>query len=98
MHLMVWLKDIYLGGDIDRDMTFTYTTHHYYFSLRLHWGLESLLLGHQVQSFLQLWIIFYLRLVLVLSSNMLKGWTLSCEIYSPYLPIHIIRSRVWCLT
>ena len=97
MTLMVWLKDIYQGGDIEGDVPFTHTTLHYNFSLLLHWVLKYLLRGHQVQSILQIWLLFLIRLDLVLSSNMLKGWTFSWEIYSPYPHIHIIGSRFWCL-
>ena len=75
MHLMVWLKDIYLGGDIEGDVSFTHLTLHYYFSSLLFWCLKYLLLGYQVHSTLQLCILSSLRLGLVLSSNMLKGWT-----------------------
>ena len=51
-----------------------------WFLLLLHWGLKYILRGHQVQSMLQLWLLFYLILGLVLSSNTLKGLTLSWEI------------------
>ena len=94
---MVCLKDIYQGGDIKVDVPFTHPTLYYGFLLLLHWGLKSLLCGHQVQIMLQIWLLFFLRLGLVLSSNTLKRWTFSWEIYSPYLPIHIIGSCVWCL-
>ena len=67
MTLMVWLKDIYQGGDIKEDVTFTHPTLHYSFLLLLHWGLKFLLLGHQEQTLLQLWLLFPLRLGLVLS-------------------------------
>ena len=59
MPLMVWLKDIYQGRDIEGDVTFTHPTLHYGFSLLLHWGLKYLLSGHQVQSMLQLWLLFF---------------------------------------
>ena len=72
MHKMVWLKDIYLGGDIERDVPFTHPTLHYDFLSLLYWGLKFLLLGHQVQTLLQLWLLFSLRLVLVLSSKKLQ--------------------------
>ena len=80
MTLMVWLKDIYQGGDIKEDVPFTHPTLHYGLLLLLHWGLKSLLCGHQVQSMLQLWLLFFLRLGLVLSSNRLKGWKISWDI------------------
>ena len=44
--------------------------------LIIHLCLKSLLLGNQVQILLQIWLLFTLRLVLVLSSNTLNGWTL----------------------
>ena len=94
---MVWLKGIYQGGGIEGDMPFTNPTLHYVFSSLLRWGLKYLLHGHPLQSMLQLWILFFLRLGLVLSSKTLKGCTLSWDIYSNYLLIHIIGSRVWCL-
>ena len=80
MPLMVWLKDIYQGGNIEGDVPLTNPTLNYVFSLLLHWGLKYLLCGHQVQIMIQLWLLFFLRLGLVLISNMLKGWTLSWEI------------------
>ena len=67
MPLMVRIKDIYQGGDIEEDMPFKHPTLHYGFLLLLHWGLKYLLHGHQVQSMLKLWILFPLRLGLVLS-------------------------------
>ena len=94
---MVWLKDIYQGGDIEEYLPFTHPTLNCGFSLILHWGLKYLLRGNQVQSMIQIWLLFYLRLGLVLISNTLKGFIFSWKIYSPYLPIHIIVSRVWCL-
>ena len=77
MHLMVWLKDIYLGEDIEVGVPFTHPTLNYGFFALLCWGLKYLPLGHQVHHFLQLLLIFFLRLVLVPSSNTLKGCTLS---------------------
>ena len=73
---MVWLKDIYQGRDIEGDVPLTHTTLHYGFLLILHWGFKYIMCGHQVQSMIQLWILFFLGLGLVLISNMLKGWTL----------------------
>ena len=98
MHLMVWLKDICLGGYTEGGVPFTHPTFHYDFLSLLNWGLKNLPLGHQVQILFQLWILFSLILVLVLSSNTLKRWTFSWEIYSTSLPIHLIGSIVWCLT
>ena len=77
MHLMVWLEDIYLGGDTEGDVPFTHPTLHYDFLSLLHWVLKYLLIGHQVHILLQLWFFFSLIPVLVLSSNTLNGWTLS---------------------
>ena len=94
---MVWLKDIYQGGDIEEDVPFTHPTLHYGFLLLLCWGLKYIMCGHKLHIMLHLWLLFSLRLGLVLISNTLKGWTLSWEIYSPCLPIHIIGSPVWCL-
>ena len=48
MPLMVWLKDIYQGGDIEGDVPCTHPTLNYVFLLLLHWGLKYLLLEHQV--------------------------------------------------
>ena len=94
---MVWRKDIYQGGGIEEDVTFIHPTLHYGFLLLLHWVFKYLMRGHQVQSMLQLWLLFSLRIGLVLRSNTLKRWILSWEIYIPYLPIHIIGSSIWCL-
>ena len=80
MPLMLWLKDIYQGRDIKEDVPYTHPNLHYGFSLLLHLGLKYLLSGHQVHSMLQLWLLFSLRLGLVLSSNTLKGYKLSWEI------------------
>ena len=80
MLLMVWLKDIYQGGDIKGDVPFTHPTLYYGFLLLLHWGLKSLLHEHQVHSIINLWLLLLLRIGLVLSSNILKGWTFSWDI------------------
>ena len=40
---MVWLKHIYQGGGIEKDVLLTHPTLHYGFSLLLHWGLKAIL-------------------------------------------------------
>ena len=92
MHLMVWLRIICLGGDTKGDMPFTHLTLRYVFLSLLYWNLKSLPLGHRIKILPQIWLIFFLRLVLVLSSNILKRCILSWGVYIPYLPIHIIGS------
>ena len=98
MHLMVLLRNIYLCRDNEGYVPFIHLSLHYVFLSILHWGLKYPLIGNQIQSLLQLWLLFSLRLnVLVLSSNMIKGWTFSLGIYITYLHIHITGSLFWCL-
>ena len=66
MPLIVGIRDIYQDGYIEGDVPFTHPTLHFVLLL-LHWGLKYLLHGHQVQIMIQLWLIFSLRLGLVLS-------------------------------
>ena len=77
MHLMVLLRDIYPGGDTKGDVPFINLSSNYGFLSLLHWGFKYPPLGYPIQSLLQLLLLFTLRLVAVLSSNMLKGWTFS---------------------
>ena len=74
---MVLLMDIYLGEDTKVDVPFIHLSLSCGFWLLLPWVLKSLRLGHQIQNLLHPWLLFSLILVLVLSSNMLKGWTFS---------------------
>ena len=74
MHLMVLLRDIYLGRDTEGCMPFIYLSINYYFLSLLPWGLKYPPLGHQIHSLLHPWLIFSHRLVFFLSSNVLKGW------------------------
>ena len=54
MPLMVWIKYIYQGGDIEVDVSFTHPTLHYGFLSLLHWGLKSFPRGHQLNIMLQI--------------------------------------------
>ena len=42
MHLMLWLNDVYLGGDIEGDVPLKHPTLHSGFSSLLQWGLKYL--------------------------------------------------------
>ena len=97
MHLMVLLRDIYLGRDTEGDVPFIHLGLHYGFLSLLHYGFKYPPLGNQIQSLLHPWLLFSHILILVLNSNMLKDWTLSWGIYSTYLRNHIIGSLLWCL-
>ena len=55
---MVWLKHIYQGGGIEKDVLLTHPTLHYGFLLLLHWGLKAILSVRKVQSMLQTWLLF----------------------------------------
>ena len=46
MHLMVLLRDIYLGEDTEGDAIFTHISLHYDFLSLLHWGLKCLQLEY----------------------------------------------------
>ena len=94
---MVLLNDIYVGEDTKRYAPLIHISLHHDSLSLLPWVFKYLVLGHQILNSLHPWLLFSVVLVLVLSSNILKGWTLSWGVYIPYLHIHIIGSLLWFL-
>ena len=58
MHLMVCIKDIYIGGDTEGDVPLIHLRLHYGFWSLLPWVTKSLSLGHQLLNLLHPWLIF----------------------------------------